>query len=98
MKRPTSRRVMPWAETDNMTETQKFLKQLYEAHYADRHVPVAESGEAAMVNSYPPSKCPYCGSGDFNRFEHTKSGAQRYRCGCGKTFLPTTGTIFDEHT
>jgi hypothetical protein len=28
---------------------------------------------------------------------HTNSGVQRYLCVCGRTFLPTTGTIFDEH-
>jgi len=97
MKRPTSRRATPWAEIENMTETQKFLKRLYEAHYAERHIPVADSGEAALINSYTPAKCPHCGSDSFKRRGHTKSGIQRYECRCGKTFLPTTGTIFDEH-
>ena len=50
-----------------------------------------------MVNSYIPAKCPCCGSERFKRNGYTNSGVQRYKCVCGKTFLPTTGTIFDEH-
>lgn len=97
MKRPTSRKSTPWNEIKNMTETQSFLKQLYEAHYAERHIIVKDSGETALVNSYIPGKCPHCGADKFKRSGHTDSGVQRYKCGCGKTFLPTTGTIFDEH-
>lgn len=96
-KRPTSRKATPWNETENMTETQSFLKQLYEAHYTERHIPVKDSGEAALVNSYIPSKCPHCGADTFKRRGLTDSGVQRYKCVCGKSFLPTTGTIFDEH-
>ena len=56
-----------------------------------------KAGEAEMVNSYFPVKCPFCGSGRFKRNGYTDSGVQRYKCDCSKTFLPTTGTIFDEH-
>lgn len=97
MKRPTSRKSTPWNETDNMTETQNFIKQVYEAHYTEHHIPVKDSGETALVNSCIPTKCPHCGADKFKRRGLTDSGVQRYKCGCGKTFLPTTGTIFDEH-
>lgn len=50
-----------------------------------------------MINSYVPVKCPFCGSLEFKKFGHSKSGVQRYMCGCGKSFLSTTGTIFNEH-
>jgi len=50
-----------------------------------------------MVNSYVPVKCPFCGSERFKRNGYTDNGVQRYKCACSKTFLPTTGTIFDEH-
>ena len=50
-----------------------------------------------MINSFLPHQCPYCNSESFKKSGHTKSGVQRYKCECGKTFLPTTGTIFDEH-
>jgi transposase-like protein len=66
-------------------------------HYADRHRNVSESGEADMFNSYIPAKCPFCGSLKFKKSGYSKSGVQRYMCVCRKTFLPTTGTIFDEH-
>jgi len=98
MKRAESRRETPWDGVSELTPTQEFLREHYAAHYADRHRAVSESGEAEMINFYAPGKCPHCQSEWFRRYGTTKSGVQRYHCGgCGKTFLPTTGTIFDEH-
>jgi len=97
MERAKSRRRTPWEGTANLNATQAFLKDSYAADYEERHRKIADCGEADMINSYKPAKCPFCGSPGFNRSGHTKSGVQRYICGCGKTFLPTTGTIFDEH-
>ena len=97
MDRLKSRRKTPWDGEGDLTSTQEFLKQYYSQHYADRHRTVGDSGEAEMINSYMPAKCPFCASEKFKRSGHTKSGIQRYMCGCGKTFLSTTGTIFDEH-
>jgi hypothetical protein len=74
-----------------------FLKENYDERYNAHHRNVGESGEAEMVNSYIPTKCPFCGSEQFKRNGYTDSGVQRYKCACSKTFLPTTGTIFDEH-
>jgi transposase-like protein len=97
MERTKSRRKTPWDGVTELTATQEFLQTQYETHYADRHRAVGESGEADMINSFVPVGCPYCASVKFWRSGRTKSGVQRYMCGCGKTFLPTTGTIFDEH-
>jgi transposase-like protein len=97
MKRKTSRKITPWDGGENLTATQTFLKKYYEEHYADRHQIVSDSGEAEMISSYIPSKCPFCGSSKFKKNGYTKSGIQRYICECCKTFIPTTGTIFDEH-
>jgi transposase-like protein len=97
MKKVESRKKTPWDGVAKLTETQEFLRQHYATHYADRHRALSESGEADMINSYVPMKCPFCASEKFKKSGHTKSGVQRYMCGCGKTFLPTTGTIFDEH-
>jgi hypothetical protein len=96
MGRLESRRETPWDGDANVTSTQAFLRQHYKTHYADHHRAVGDSGEAGMINSYTPLKCPFCTSERFKKSGHTKSGIQRYMCGCGKTFLPTTGTIFDE--
>lgn len=97
MERKKSRKHTPWEGVSELTATQAFLKQQYDMHYADRHRMVSESGEAEMVNSYIPMQCPFCTSGKFKKSGRTSSGVQRYMCGCGKTFLPTTGTIFDGH-
>lgn len=92
-----SRKSTPWGEGVKLTETQEFIKRNYEEYYADRHRPIVESGEAEMINSYVPVKCPHCDSPKFKKSGRTRNGIQRYMCFCGKTFLPTTGTIFDEH-
>ena len=92
-----SRRKTPWGIDVELTPTQAFLKEYYDMHYADRHRKIAESGEAEMINAYVPAKCPFCSSLKFSKYGRSKSGVQRYMCACGKSFLPTTGTIFDEH-
>jgi transposase-like protein len=97
MKSKKSRKTTPWEGETNLTATQTFLKKYYETHYADRHCIVSDSGEAEMINSYVPTMCPFCQSEKFKKSGSTKSGVQRYMCECSKTFIPTTGTIFDEH-
>jgi len=98
MKQPKSRRKTPWEGSKILTPTQAFLKENYDTYYADRHRKVEESGEAEMINSYIPLNCRYCAAEKFKKSGYSKSGIQRYMCGdCGKTFLPTTGTIFDDH-
>lgn len=67
----------------------------YVARYEERHPSIKDSGEADMLNSYIPRKCPYCGCEKFIRKGYDSNGIIRYRCLCGKTFKPTTGTIFD---
>lgn len=92
-----SRKATPWNGDNNLTETQAFLKKNYAEYYADRHRAINDSGEADMINSYMPTKCPHCESAKFRKNGRTRNDVQRYICICGKTFLPTTGTIFDEH-
>ena len=64
-----------------------------------RHPKLDSTGEVELINSYIPVQCPYCKGVSFVKAGHTRIGVQRYACRskCGKTFLPTTGTIFDEH-
>jgi DNA-directed RNA polymerase subunit RPC12/RpoP len=98
MKRYESRKSTPWEGDDDLTSTQEFLKQHYELYYSDRHRKVGVSGESEMINSYTPIQCPFCGNEKFKKSGLTSNGVQRYMCSdCRKTFLPTTGTIFDDH-
>lgn len=80
---------------ESLTPTQEFLQKHYTERYEARHPALSDTGEAAMINSFPPAKCPYCGSADFIRYGTDGNGIHRYRCSCGKMFRPTTGTIFD---
>ena len=92
-----SRRKTPWDSKENLTPTQIFLKENYNMLYENHHRKISESDEADMVNAYVPVKCPFCNTDAFKKNGCTDSGVQRYKCVCGKTFLPTTGTIFDDH-
>jgi len=93
-----SRRKTPWDGHDILTPTQHFLSERYEIQYKERHPRLTETGEAALINAIIPETCPYCQHDGISRFGQTGNGIQRYRCkGCGKTFTPITGTIFDSH-
>ena len=92
-----SRRKTPWDGECNLTPTQSFLKANHDEHYERHHLTVEESDEAEFVNSFTPVNCPFCHSAKFKKKGYTKNGVQRYICVCGKSFTPTTGTIFDEH-
>lgn len=64
----------------------------------ERHPSLRRTGEADLINSIVPGSCPYCSDTSFSRFGQTANGIQRYRCkACGRTFTPTTGTVFDNH-
>jgi transposase-like protein len=91
-----SRKTTPWDGDTELTATQAFLKEHYKVRYAERHRKISESGEAGMINSYVPNRCPFCGSADFKKRGLTAGGIQRYLCICRKGFLPTTSTIFDD--
>ena len=93
--RHKSRRRTPWDEQKVLTPTQEFLKMHYLSRYEDRHPTIAEADEAAMINSYTPQKCPFCGSESFVRIGCDENGIRRFKCVCGRRFKPTTGTIFD---
>lgn len=90
-----SRRKTPWDKKEELTPTQEFLMTHYREHYEARHPKLSETGEASMINSFAPTRCPYCDSEKFRKRGLTANGIQRYRCLCGQTFLPTTHTIFD---
>lgn len=92
-----SRKGTPWMNSDQLTPTQAFLNKHYIEHYEQRHPHLTETGESEVINSFRPVKCPNCGSEAFIKFGITKNGIQRYRCSCGKSFTPVTGTIFEGH-
>lgn len=94
-KRSKSRKQTPWDGQQGLTPTQEFLQMHYKAQYTNRHPSISESGEAAMINSYEPTDCPYCHSDRFIKKGYDGNSIRRYKClVCGQTFKPTTGTIF----
>ena len=93
--RSRSRRATPWDGMTDLTATQEFLQMHYIARYEQRHPQLINAGEANLINSHEPQNCPYCGTDNFTRIGFDSNGFRRYKCSCGKTFKPTTGTIFD---
>lgn len=95
-----SRYSTPWDKTGGSTPLQSFLVEHYHARYDARHPPLASTGEAAVINSYLPEECPFCGSTFFVRNGKDSNGIQRYVCrnpDCKRRFTPISGTIFDGH-
>lgn len=95
LNRSKSRRTTPWDDSPRPTPVQRFIKLHYQTRYEERHQPLDETGEAEMINSFEPKHCPFCQSESFIKYGHDRNGINRYKCVCGKSFKPTTGTIFD---
>lgn len=96
-KRYASRKETPW---DGMERTaiQEFIRSNYVDDWDDRHLKVGQTNEADLINSVVPSSCPYCKSKTIIRKGMNGNRIQRYLCKqCNRFFVPTTGTIFDEH-
>ena len=93
-----SRREVPWKKADELTPTQEFISRHYLDTYEEKHPDLGSTGEADLINSYPPESCPYCGSFDIRKWGFDQNKVQRYYCPvCKKTFTPITGTIFQDH-
>ena len=93
--RSKSRKKTPWDDISKLTETQEFLQMHYIRRYEERHSRLSDTGEARMINSYAPTLCPFCHTNQFVKIGFDSNGIQRYKCQCGNSFKPTTGTIFD---
>lgn len=90
-----SRKATPWDSLDDPTPSQEFIRNETKLHYAQRHMKLAETGEAVLINSYVPEECPCCHDTHIKRNGFNPNGIQKYHCfHCGINFLPTTGTIF----
>lgn len=93
-----SRRKTPWDKKEDRTAMQEFLYQHYSTHYDECHLPLSETGERELINSYKPKVCQNCASEAIKKNGYTKNGVQRYKCmSCKQTFTPVTGTIFEGH-
>jgi len=67
MSKNKSRKRTPWEGKEKLSATQTFLKENYDTFYAERHRKIEDSGESEMINSYIPSKCPFCKAEKFKK-------------------------------
>ena len=94
----SSRKKTPWDDAVAPSCLQSFIRDEYKDHFYMHHISLEESNEDKLVNSYMPSKCPYCLSTSIKKNGKTRNNIQRYKCLlCNKTFTVLTNTIFDNH-
>ena len=90
----------PWdgMDEDSLDPAELIVMACHRDIYAYRHAPASLEGEAEFFNGYDRDACPRCGSGSIRRFGKDSNGLNRWMCNsCGKTFNPTTGTVFQGH-
>lgn len=96
--RSHSRRKTPWDDLEDPTVLESFIRKKYKDHYNDHHDSLHETDEAALLNSYTPDSCRYCGSTRFRKNGFDRNGLQKYYCkDCSRNFTITTSTIFENH-
>lgn len=94
----TSRKRTPWDNKDDTTALQDFIKEKYKGNYGFKHPNLSDTNEASILNSIQITNCRYCNSSQISKKGFTNNNVQRYVCkNCGKKFIPTTGTIFENH-
>lgn len=97
-KRSKSRYKTPWEDKTELTKNQQFIKAKYETNYAYKHPRLSETGEKEIINSVEIECCRLCNSSNIKKKGFTTNGIQRYYCDeCQHYFIPTTGTIFENH-
>ena len=90
----------PWDDVPerDLQPAQRIVRDCHRDIYRYRHAPAGLEGEAAFFNGYARDACPRCGSDAIARVGFDSAGLQRWRCrGCGRSFTPVTGTIFEGH-
>lgn len=94
----SSRKKTPWDNKENLSATEKFIRNKYIDNYNNKHPKLIETNEADLLNSIKLNTCKYCNSEKVIKKGFTKNNIQRYFCKyCGKYFCVTTNTIFENH-
>ncbi|MBR2835394.1 MAG: IS1595 family transposase [Coriobacteriales bacterium] len=87
----------PWDGLDpkDLSAQQRIVMESHRSIYGFRHD--SYQGDIDFLNSYIRTKCPRCDSTSICFNGKYKNGLTRCACkDCGKTFGPTTGTIFED--
>ena len=88
--------MLSWDTSDNKTKSQQLISSTVHEWYDAKHRN-SSIEEIELVNSIVIICCPICGSNDFVKNGHYRSGIRRYLCNnCRSSFNPLTGTIFDD--
>ena len=90
----------PWDEVDggSLGPAEALVMACHRDMYRYRHAGASLEGEAEFLNAYERTACPRCGSDDIRKWGHDSNGVRRWECkSCGRSFTPTTGTIFEAH-
>jgi transposase-like protein len=90
----------PWdgVADDSMTPAETAVMLSHRSMYEYRHSAFSAEQEVAFFNGYVRERCSICDSARIGGCGTDGNGVRRWRChGCGRTFTPMTGTIFQGH-
>lgn len=90
----------PWdgVADGSMTPAETAVMLSHRSMYEYRHSALSAEREVAFFNGYARDRCPFCGGARVGGCGTDGNGVRRWRChGCGRTFTPMTGTIFQGH-
>lgn len=96
-KRRLAASATPWDDVadDELEPAQLLVASSHRSMYSFRHEPF--DGDAAFFNGFERESCPRCGGAEVSKRGKDAAGVQRYFCpGCGRSFFPQTGTIFED--
>lgn len=88
----------PWDGYDpsELSPAQRLVMSEHRDAYNRLHTPGPH--DAAFFNGYARGSCPRCGSEQIVSRGSDARGVRRWVCrGCGRSFTPLTGTIFEDH-
>lgn len=86
---------VPFGTEGKLSPTDRMVASTLGEWYEAKHRGPSKE-EIALVNSVTPASCPFCGSANFVKNGTRKDGVRKYACrGCGRSFNPLTGTVFD---
>ena len=91
-----SLRKLSWDEKEKITLSQKLISSTVHEWYDAKHR-FSSKEEIRLINSISINSCRICGSVNFIRYGHYRSGIDRYYCNdCRHYFCGLTCTIFSD--
>lgn len=88
----------PWDDLIDLTPLQSFIKEKYINNFYIKHMPLTETTDSNLLNSYNIDICKHCSSTKIKKNGYYKNKIRKYYSNdCNKCFDILTNTIFQDH-